>query len=371
MGGMNSAWLFENRFPLFGHHLSIAGMAGFGLAFLIGLAGSGFLQSERMRRWLTRFGLEKGVVAFVTACMSLAVFVTAVLIGLNIAGLPINWAAPLPGIGLSLTGILRLVVMVVLVFWASSLAKRFLLNRFLSRSGMDRAMQYTVSQITGYVVLVLGCFVVAQNAGIDLSALTVFAGAVGVGVGLGLQEIASNFLSGLIILAERPIAIGDRVEVGSAAGAVRQIRARSTTIVTNDNIALIVPNSYFVKETVTNWSVGDPKVRFRIPIGVAYGSDVEKVCACLIEVAREHPAALANPAPTVFFDAFGDSSLNFQLVVWSNEMSDRPRRFRSDLNFAIEKKLRAAGVEIPFPQRDVHFRNAIPMESRTAPGTDS
>jgi small-conductance mechanosensitive channel len=187
--------------------------------------------------------------------------------------------------------------------------------------------------------------------------LTGFAGAVGVGIGFGLQNITSNFISGLVILAERPITIGDRVEVAGVTGQVVKIRARSTVVVTNDNITTIVPNQKFIDSPVTNWTYGDPKVRFRIPIGVAYGSDVEKVRAALIAAAEENENTLEDPAPSVFFVGFGESSLNFELVAWSDVMSYRPSRYRSDLNFAISRKLGEAEIEIPFPQRDLNIRN--------------
>ena len=167
-----------------------------------------------------------------------------------------------------------------------------------------------------------------------------------------------------MILAERPITIGDRVEVAGVTGQVTKIRARSTVVVTNDNITTIVPNQKFIDSPVTNWTYGDPRVRFRVPIGVAYGSDIELVRHKLIEAAEEDPHTLKDPAPSVFFTAFGDSSLNFELVAWSDEMSHRPARFRSDLNFAIERKFREAKIEIPFPQRDINFRTGVvKMES--------
>jgi small-conductance mechanosensitive channel len=193
-----------------------------------------------------------------------------------------------------------------------------------------------------------------------------------VGVGFGLQNITSNFISGLVILAERPITIGDRVEVAGVIGQVQKINARSTVVVTNDNIATIVPNQKFIDSPVTNWTYGDPRVRFRLPVGVAYGSDVEKVRDTLIAAARANAQALSDPAPSVFFVGFGESSLDFELVVWSDEMSHRPRRFRSDLNFAIEKNLREAGIEIPFPQRDLHIRSGVlKMDSLTKSTDDS
>ncbi len=348
-------WIFEPQFPVFGRTVSVAGLAGFILAVLVGILLSGIVQSDRVRLLLSRRGLDKNFIAVVTGVLSLAVLITFIVTGLNIAGLPINWDAPIPGLAISLGKLLRLVVLFIAVFWFSSIAKRFLFNRYLTRMGTDRATQYAVTQIIGYLLMVVGFFVVLQNAGIDLSTLTVFAGAVGVGIGFGLQNITSNFISGLVILGERLIKIGDRVEVDGKAGAVTEIRARSTTIVTNDNISIIVPNSRFIEEPITNWTLGDPRVRFRIPVGVAYASNVETVKTTLLAVAHEHSAVLENPEPTVFFDSFGENSLNFELVVWSAEMSSRPRRFRSDLNFAIERKLREAGIAIPFPQREVRL----------------
>jgi small-conductance mechanosensitive channel len=218
-------------------------------------------------------------------------------------------------------------------------------------------LQYAIAQIVSNLVLVVGIFLVLENTGIQLGALTVFAGAVGVGVGFGLQNIASNFISGLVILAERPITIGDRVEVAGLAGQVELIRARSTVIRTNDNIAMIVPNTKFIDSPVTNWTYGDPRVRFRIPVGVAYGTDVNKVRAALIAAGQSNPHVLRDPAPSVFLTQFGENAMDFELVVWSSEMSHRPSRFKSDLNFAIEEKFREAGIEIPFPQRDLHIRS--------------
>src|SRR6201999_48814 len=183
--------------------------------------------------------------------------------------------ASLPAIKLSLLQVFLLVALLIAVFWISSRTKRFLFNRLLAQSGLDRSLQYAIAQIVSNIVLVVGIFIVLENTGIHLAALTVFAGAVGVGVGFGLQNIASNFISGLVILAERPITIGDRVEVAGIAGQVEHIRARSTVVMTSDNIAIIIPNTKFIDSPVTNWTYGDPRVRFRLPVGIAYGSDVD------------------------------------------------------------------------------------------------
>lgn len=354
---MNFA-LFER--PLFyvgEHYVSVLGLLAFAALFSAGLLLARALQSEIVRRFFARFKLDINFIAIVTTILSLSVLVFFIVTAVNTAGIPLLWTAPLPGINLSLVQLFLLIALLIAVFWFSSRTKRFLFNRFLVKSGLDRALQYAIAQIVSNLVLIIGIFIVLENTGIHLGALTVFAGAVGVGVGFGLQNIASNFISGLVILAERPITIGDRVEVAGVVGQVQQIRARSTVIVTNDNISMIVPNSKFIDSPVTNWTYGDPRVRFRVPIGVAYGSDVNKVREALIAAGRSNSHVLEDPAPSVFLNKFGESSIDFELVVWSSEMSHRPSRFKSDLNFAIEQKLREAGIEIPFPQRDLHIRS--------------
>ena len=349
-------WLRDPIFRWNGSSVTAAGLFALAVSTVVGLSLAGILQSNFTSRLLAKIGLDKKFFAIVRFVLSLFFLVGFIVFGLNLAGLAVPWEERIPGLNLSLAQILRLILVVFLVFWLSSVIKGQMVLRVLSRSGLDASLQYAIAQVTGYAVITIGFFLALQNTGIDLSALTVFAGAVGVGVGVGLQNISSNFISGLILLAERPIKIGDRVEVHTVAGRVTNIRARSTTVVTNDNITLIVPNSVFVEHTITNWSHGDQKVRFRIPVGVAYGSDLAKVKAALLEVARNHPATLSDPEPKVFFESFGDSALNLELVVWSAEMSFRPRSFRSDLNFAIDQAFRERGIELPFPQRDVHFR---------------
>ncbi len=364
---MNIVWLSNPVFDLAGHHISPLGIAAFVGLFLLGVLVAKLVQSGPTRRFLSRFKLDANFVAIITTILSAAALVFFTVAAVNGLGIPLSWSAPLPGVPISLLQIFLLIGLLFLVFWVSSRTKRFLFNRFLVHSGLDRSLQYAISQIASNLVLVVGVFIVLQNTGIHLEALTVFAGAVGVGIGFGLQNITSNFISGLVILAERPITIGDRVEVAGVTGQVMKIRARSTVIVTNDNITTIVPNQKFIDSPVTNWTYGDKRVRFRIPVGVAYGSDTELVRQKLVEAAEEDEHALKDPAPSVFFVEFGDSSLNFELVVWSDEMSHRPARFRSDLNFAIDRKFREAKIEIPFPQRDINFRSGRVELAETSP----
>src|SRR6266404_2202755 len=228
--------------PLFevgGHYVTVLGLIAFAGFFAAGLGIARFLQSEVVRRFFSRFKIDTNFIAIVTTILSLAAIVFFTMTAINAAGIPLAWNAPLPAIKLSLVQLFLLVALLIAVFWFSSGTKRFLFNRLLAQSGLDRSLQYAIAQVVGIVI-------VLENTGIHLAALAVFAGAVGVGVGFGLQNIASNFISGLVILAERPITVGDRVEVAGIAGQVQHIRARSTVIVTNDNITMIVPNTKFI-----------------------------------------------------------------------------------------------------------------------------
>jgi len=250
---------------------------------------------------------------------------------------------------------------------AAKLLGRLIGRRLLARTRIDPGLQYAIGRISYYALLVIGLMLALQTSGIQVGGLAVVLGALGVGIGFGLQNIVNNFVGGLILLAERPIKVGDRIEIGGTGGRVERIGARSTTIVTNDNITMIVPNAEFISGRIINWSYGDPMVRFRLPIGVAYGSDVARVQQVLLVVAAAHPAVLANPAPRVYFVAFGDSALSLELAVWSRTMAQNPRRLRSDLNFAIDAAFREHGITVPFPQRDVRVTMAPEPAPDVAP----
>jgi small-conductance mechanosensitive channel len=264
-----------------------------------------------------------------------------------------------PSSGITVASLLALVLLIGLVILLERIVRRYFVTRLLRRTHLEPAMQFALARVIGYALLGLGFYVSLQMVGVNLNSLAFIAGAVGVGLGFGLQNIISNFISGLIILAERPIAIGDRVEIGGVAGQVREISLRSTTVITNDNMAIIVPNADFITQRVTNWSYEDPRVRFRIPFGVAYGTDLTKLRKLMLEVVDENPQALKDPKPELFFVGFGESSLNFELGVWSGEATISPRRFLSDLFFAMEKKLRENAIEIPYPQQDLHVRTVV------------
>lgn len=258
---------------------------------------------------------------------------------------------------LTLWSIVYTVVLIVLLIYVSGIIKRWTSDRLLARTRLEMGSRLAIAAITRYFIVVVGLLIILQTAGIDLTTLNVLAGAVGIGVGFGLQNIANNFISGLIILFERPIKIGDRIEVGSVEGDVVKIGARSTTVVTNDNITIIIPNSKLIAENVTNWSHNDEKVRFRIPVSVAYGSDVRLVERLLLEVAKENPNVLTEPSAGVRFLEFGDNGLLFELRAWTDTLTHRKGLLISALNFAIYEKFRQHKVEIPFPQRDVHIKS--------------
>ncbi|MEA5510699.1 mechanosensitive ion channel domain-containing protein [Crocosphaera sp. UHCC 0190] len=234
---------------------------------------------------------------------------------------------------------------------------RILKSKLLSATGLNRGVQDTTALIVNYTLIFLGTIVVLQVWGLDLSSLTVFASVLGVGIGLGLQGIAKEFVSGLVLIFERPIQIGDFVEVSGLMGTVERIGVRSTEIRTLDQVSVILPNSRFLESEVINWSHYSPISRLKIPIGVAYGSDLEKVKEVLIETAKSHREVLSMPSPQVFFVEFGDSSLNFSLLVWISKPY-KQFQIKSDLYFQLDTKFREEGIEIPFPQQDLNIRSS-------------
>jgi small-conductance mechanosensitive channel len=237
----------------------------------------------------------------------------------------------------------------------------------LSKPGIEFGAGHAIAVIARYIVVAIGFVVILQSAGIDLSAITVLAGALGLGLSFGLQNITQNLVSGLIVLIESPIKVGDRIEVAGITGNVTKIALRATTICTNDNIEIIVPNSQFISGNVINWSHSSRDVRVSVPVGVGYNSDPEVVKSILLKVAEQNEGVLNEPSPSVIFQDFGDSSLNFVLRVFTRKFISAPAVLQSDLNFAIFKEFKAHGIEIPFPQRDLHIRSSVLSNSLNEP----
>jgi small-conductance mechanosensitive channel len=253
------------------------------------------------------------------------------------------------------------IILLIFVFLSKWLRK-ILKTRFFPRYKLDEGLQLVILKVTHYLLVGLGIIVAVQSIGLNLTSLAVVFGLLSVGIGFGLQHVASNFVSGLIVLFERPIKIGDRITIGDVWGDVVNISLRATLIRTVDNISIIVPNSEFITSRVINWSHRDPKVRVHIPVGVAYGSDVPLVIKSLLGVADNHPEVMRDPPPKVWFNEFGNSSLNFELLVWILDPKGRPDII-SELNRRIDEIFRENRITIPFPQRDLHVRSSVPIEA--------
>lgn len=229
--------------------------------------------------------------------------------------------------------------------------------RVLSKRHTELGATKALFQIFRYAALVIGMVVIIQSVGIDLSAFVVVVGTLGIGIGLALQPLLANFVGGLVLLVERPLKIGDRIEIDGTAGRVMHIGARATNIRTNANINVIVPNAQLTSTKIINWSHSERNIRVEIPIGVSYQADPREVERVLLDVGRDHPGVLKDPPTDVLLDRFDDSAVVFVLRVWTEAFLDRPNNLRSELNFAISAALRASSIEIPFPQRDIHIRS--------------
>ena len=240
-----------------------------------------------------------------------------------------------------------------LVVWS---IKEWIKRWFLVRFGFDRGSREAISSVIGYILAIFGFLIVLQEVGIDLSSLTVIAGAIGIGVGFAFKNLASNFVSGITLLFEQPIKVGDLVEVGDLLGTVEKISIRSTVVRTLTGVFVIVPNYRFADNDIVNWSYQDSKTGIKIPVNIAYGSDTVLVTEALLAAARKEPKVLSYPSPKVFFTGFGNSALEFELIVWINNPREQ-LLITSALNFLIESELRHRSLQIPFPQRDLHIRN--------------
>lgn len=273
---------------------------------------------------------------------------------INVIDTPLFYVDETP---VSVVSVLQLLFAVWAAIVLSRTMRDFLVKRVYKNLGWDIGLTNALNTLVHYVVLLVGIVIGVRFVGIGASSFAILAGILGIGIGFGLRNITENFISGLIILAERPIKIGDFIEIdGEIEGRVESINGRSTRMITRDNVSLIIPNSDFVAQRVTNWSHGDPRVRIAVSVGVAYGSDTDLARRQLLEVAQRHNQVLKKPKPEVHFSAFGSSSLDFLLLVWVDEQQHR-FRIASDLHFAIDKAFRKVNVEIAFPQLDLHLKS--------------
>jgi small-conductance mechanosensitive channel len=261
-----------------------------------------------------------------------------------------------------------------LTVWISYLFSAFL--RFAlredvySRIGIQRGASYAASSLLNYIILALGFVVALGVLGVDLTKVTVLAGAFGVGIGFGLQSVVNNFVSGLILLFERPIHVGDTVEIGDLLGEIRRIGIRASVVRTWQGADIIVPNADLVSKQVTNWTLGDSLRRIDLEVGINYSADPKEVISVLESVARKHADILQSPPPLALFVGYGDSSINFQLRAWTDKFDDWPR-IRSDLAVALYDAAHAAGMSFPFPQREVRLLHDPDGRPTTPPVDDS
>jgi potassium-dependent mechanosensitive channel len=259
---------------------------------------------------------------------------------------------------LSIISLVLLVVVICIAALFSRYTRRLLQKRILPRFHIEAGLQFTLLRLVHYVIIALGVlYAMKIGFSIDLTSIAVIVGFLSVGIGFGLQYVASDIASGFILLFERPVRIGDWVALDDGVeGRVVSISLRSTVVVTNENLAVIMPNSKLVQNKFVNYSYGSHHVRLNIPVGVDYGSDLAKVSEALLEAARSVEEVLSDPAPVVHFREFGDSSLNLQIRVWINEPRDQTV-IRSHVNFAIEQTFRRNNIEIPVPQLDVKLKS--------------
>ncbi len=254
------------------------------------------------------------------------------------------------------------VAFILAFLFLSAKIKSWMIKALSRSSGLNLSNWRAAITLGYYAFLGIGLVGILQSSGLDLSLFTVLTGAIGIGVGFGLQTIFSNFISGIIILLEKPLKLGDRIDVGDVSGNVQSISVRATTIVTNDNVAIIIPNSDFISKQVINWSHSGNYIRLSIQVNIGYDSDFCVVQKLLLQIADEEPGVLKTPKPTVQLADFGDSAIKCILLVWTKEYTDRKGVLKSLLNIRILELFRANKINVPFPQREIYIHNVPPIE---------
>jgi small-conductance mechanosensitive channel len=341
-------------------------LEGFWALLLRGRAGRSLRMVRNHESLVRRRGaaLIRAGIAISWAWYSLRAFdaADAVLAGIA-AALGAQWSAG--ELTISLGGVLGFALMIAASIWIARFVRFALEEDVLARTSLPRGVPFAISTLARYAILLVGFSMALLVAGFEMGRLALMVGALGVGIGIGLQDIVNNVVSGLILLFERPVQVGDTVELGTVRGEVRRIGIRSSTVRTFDGAEIVIPNSKLVSESFVNWTLSDRQRRIEIPVGVAYGTDPDRVIELLDRVVRARPEFLAEPPPVVLFERLGESSLDFLVRVWTPDF-DTSRRLHSLLLLDIHRALRDAGIEIPFPQRDLHVRSAAPSAA-TAP----
>lgn len=331
-----------------------------------------------LRQWAQRKGAADEVVQTLYRALSslllYATVLTILIVALKLLGLsdPVRRALSFSilKIGespLSLWTLLKASIILLAFVYLSRLVRAWLDYRVHPSVGIDEGLAYAINTFLHYTLLTIGFLVALRSVGLDLRVLMVFAGAVGIGLGLGLQSTAANVIAGLSLVFGRRIRKGDWIHVGDTRGSVQDVGLRATKVRTRDNIEYLIPNSELTSSTIVNYTLSDPLIRIHIPVGVSYSSNPKEVEKILLEAATGNPKVNKGRAPEVWFSEYGDSSLNFHLLVWVDIRHVSENRVRSELYFTIFEALAQAGIEIPFPQRDLHIRSGLfplPGESK-------
>lgn len=259
-------------------------------------------------------------------------------------------------VGITISHLVVAIVAVLLSLVVSQIVRSSLRNHVFKKMRIDEGIEYTLLRLVHFLILFIGIYVGLNTVNIPLGAILGLFAVIGVGIGFGLQNLTSNFISGIILLLERPIKVGDRLEINDVWGDVKHVNLRTTLIETPDGISVIVPNSKLLENEVVNYSYGNRKIRLQVPVGIAYGSDCQKAAEILVQVALGNKRVLSEPRPKTWFREFGDSSLNFMLLFWIPNAAEKYDVI-SEINHAIDAGFRKNGIEIPFPQRDLHLRS--------------
>ncbi len=338
-------------------------------AFL-GIMVAYYILEGWLRQWAGRQqGPKETVQTLHHALRSLLLYttvITLVVITLRLLGLahPIRRALSFPVLTiastpLSLWTLLNAAIILVAFFFFSRLLRAWLDHKVYPSLGVEEGLAYAINTFLNYTLLTVGFLVALRAVGLDLRVLMVFAGALGIGIGLGMQNTAANLISGFSLVFGRRIRKGDWIQVGDTLGTVQEVGLRATKVRTRDNIEYLIPNADLTANTIVNYTLSDPMIRVHIPVGVSYSADPHTVKEILLKAAAGNEKINKHRAPTVWFSEYGDSALNFELLVWIDVRRVTENHVRSELYFAIFEALAEAGIEIPFPQRDIHIRSGL------------
>ncbi len=267
---------------------------------------------------------------------------------------------------ITILNVCYVIIFLLLIGYISKIIRKALQDEVLPRTRLDIGARASLVNVVVYSLWVLAIYTGINILGINLSSLAFMAGALGIGIGFGLQNIVNNFISGIILLFDPSIQVGDMVQIGEDWGTVNRINIRTTIVQTFDNAALIIPNSQMLSDRVTNWSHRDPKVRRQVDVGVAYGSDVQLVRKVLLEIIHDMPDIMDDPAPRVDFSDFADSALIFRIRFWITS-PEFWLTAPTELRFRIDEEFKKHGIEIAFPQQDIHIRSASGLQEIIKP----